>query len=312
VINFRFHLASLIAIFLALALGVVVGAGVIDRGVVDTLNNRLDSVERRSDRIKGQNKALRDENRELADAIRAEQCHAVQDRLVGDSIAIVAVRGVSEDSVKQTIAGAGCAGATVDGVLWLEGKWALANSDDVKAMAGVLGSTSRRSATVRTTAWRRLAERLQTSPAVADGSSDLLGALADAGFVSFESTNGGAATISQFSALGGPMMLVVGADGDLSGPDIVIAGATAITNAGISLVVCDVYAAAGGTPSRGASLGALRQGTLAKTVSTVDNLDRPQGPATAVLALVGLLTVPPSVGHYGLTGDKLLPDAVPR
>ena len=34
-INFRFHVVSLIAIFLALALGVVIGAGVIDRGVVD-------------------------------------------------------------------------------------------------------------------------------------------------------------------------------------------------------------------------------------------------------------------------------------
>ena len=41
-INFRFHVVSLIAIFLALALGVVIGAGVIDRGVVDTLNSRLD------------------------------------------------------------------------------------------------------------------------------------------------------------------------------------------------------------------------------------------------------------------------------
>jgi hypothetical protein len=36
-INFRFHVVSLIAIFLALALGVVIGAGVIDRGVVDAL-----------------------------------------------------------------------------------------------------------------------------------------------------------------------------------------------------------------------------------------------------------------------------------
>ena len=42
-INFRFHVVSLIAIFLALALGVVIGAGVIDRGVVDTLDNRLDT-----------------------------------------------------------------------------------------------------------------------------------------------------------------------------------------------------------------------------------------------------------------------------
>ncbi len=42
-INFRFHVVSLIAIFLALALGVVIGAGVIDRGVVDALDSRLDT-----------------------------------------------------------------------------------------------------------------------------------------------------------------------------------------------------------------------------------------------------------------------------
>ncbi|MFN8028596.1 MAG: copper transporter, partial [Acidimicrobiia bacterium] len=56
-INFRFHVVSLIAIFLALALGVVIGAGVIDRGVVNTLNDRLDSVEAKSDRIKTENDA---------------------------------------------------------------------------------------------------------------------------------------------------------------------------------------------------------------------------------------------------------------
>ena len=57
-INFRFHVVSLIAIFLALALGVVIGAGVIDRGVVDTLNSRLDRVEAKSDRIQSENDKL--------------------------------------------------------------------------------------------------------------------------------------------------------------------------------------------------------------------------------------------------------------
>ena len=62
-INFRFHVVSLIAIFLALALGVVIGAGVIDRGVVDTLNNRLDRVEAKSDRIQSENNKLHDRER---------------------------------------------------------------------------------------------------------------------------------------------------------------------------------------------------------------------------------------------------------
>ena len=61
-INFRFHLVSLIAIFLALALGVVIGAGVIDRGVVDTLDNRLEHVEAKADRIQVENDVLNGEN----------------------------------------------------------------------------------------------------------------------------------------------------------------------------------------------------------------------------------------------------------
>ena len=41
-INFRFHIVSLIAVFLALALGVVMGSTVIDRAIVDGLHDRID------------------------------------------------------------------------------------------------------------------------------------------------------------------------------------------------------------------------------------------------------------------------------
>ena len=61
-INFRFHLVSLIAVFLALAVGVVMGAGVIDRAIVDTLNTRIDRVEAKSDRIQSKNNKLSTEN----------------------------------------------------------------------------------------------------------------------------------------------------------------------------------------------------------------------------------------------------------
>ena len=57
-INFRFHIVSLIAIFLALALGIVIGAGVIDRGIVDTLDNRINNIEAKADRIQLQNDIL--------------------------------------------------------------------------------------------------------------------------------------------------------------------------------------------------------------------------------------------------------------
>ena len=41
-INFRFHLISLIAVFLALAVGVVMGYSVLGQPTVDTLQGRVD------------------------------------------------------------------------------------------------------------------------------------------------------------------------------------------------------------------------------------------------------------------------------
>jgi hypothetical protein len=309
-INFRFHLASLIAIFLALALGVVVGAGVIDRGVVDTLNNRLDSVERKSDRIQGENDVLRGENSELTDAIAAMQCPAVANTLFADDVGIVAVRGIDEEKVKNTVTAATCAGATVTGVLWLENKWALANDDDVTAMAEAIGSSSKRKETVRTAAWKQLVERLQAPPPAGDVSTDLLNTLETAGFVKFEPQGENGPSLAQFPRRDASMLLAVGDAGGVPSKDVVMPAATAFVAAGVPLVVGEVYAGGDGAPARGAALETLRDSPLGKSVSTVNDLDRPQGPTTVALALAGLRQTPAQVGNYGIDEDglKLLPD----
>ncbi|HEY7106909.1 MAG TPA: copper transporter [Acidimicrobiia bacterium] len=305
-INFRFHLASLIAIFLALALGVVVGAGVIDRGVVDTLNSRLDNVESRANRIQDDNNQLRDDNGKLTSAIEAQQCYVMRDQLLGEDVGIVAVRGVDESTVKKAVAAVECGGGNVTGILWIEPKWALTSDSDVAALADALGSSSKKATTVRSTAWRELAARLKTPPA--DGATDLLATLEDAGFVTYESVNGDATLVADFPARGASILLVVGEDGKVPDKDVVLPAATALSNEGLPLVVGDVYVSGDDRPDRGAAVSSIRDGSLASKVSTVDDLDWPQGPATAGLALSDLRQVPPLVGHYGLSTDKLMPD----
>ena len=44
-VNLRYHVVSLVAVFLALGIGIVMGATVIDRVTVDALNNRVHDVE---------------------------------------------------------------------------------------------------------------------------------------------------------------------------------------------------------------------------------------------------------------------------
>ena len=44
-INFRFHLVSLVAVFLALGLGILVGSTVIDQGIVNRLDSEINHVQ---------------------------------------------------------------------------------------------------------------------------------------------------------------------------------------------------------------------------------------------------------------------------
>ena len=105
------------------------------------------------------------------------------------------------------------------------------------------------------------------------------------------------------------MVLVVGTKGSIPEKDIVVAGAGAFSQAGLPVVVADVYAETSGS-SRGDALASLRDSELARKVSTVDDLDLSQGPITVVLALAGLDRTPPVVGHYGFGPDtKPVPES---
>ena len=55
-VSFRFHLVTLVAIFVAIALGIAVGATVVDRATVDLLQQRLDQVDARLDVTDEENK----------------------------------------------------------------------------------------------------------------------------------------------------------------------------------------------------------------------------------------------------------------
>ena len=45
-INLRFHIVSLVAVFLALAIGIAVGATVVDQGLVSQSQRRIESLDR--------------------------------------------------------------------------------------------------------------------------------------------------------------------------------------------------------------------------------------------------------------------------
>jgi hypothetical protein len=308
-INFRFHIVSLIAIFLALALGVVIGAGVIDRGVVNTLNDRLDSVEAKSDRIKSENDALSDQNEKLSGAVQDLEPFAVDGRLVGDTLALLAVRGIDESRVKATATAAQAAGASVPGILWLEDKWSLPDAQSVKDLQGALGVTIKNKAALRTEAWRQLGVRLATAPSEV-GDDDVLATLVNDGFLSYESL-GSSDSLTAFPGRDASVTFVTGTNAKVGSDVIVVPVADGIHAAAVPLVLADQWINVTNGPSRGESLQPVRDGDLSHSVSTVDDLDQPMGPTTVVLALADLLRTPPVMGHYGYgPGTQPMPSPV--
>src|SRR5687768_10602049 len=112
-ISFRFHLISITAIFLAMAIGVLVGSTFVDRAIVDGLQNRIDTVEGNLEERQAENEALESERNRLGSFIGAGADFAVTGRLTDVPVFLLATRGVDEDIVEQLALLAVRAGAVV-------------------------------------------------------------------------------------------------------------------------------------------------------------------------------------------------------
>ncbi len=159
-INFRFHIVSLIAVFLALALGIVMGATVVNRAIVDRLNDRIDTVEKNANARKAESDDLRGEVGQLQGYIDGTKDFTVAGRLDGVALATIATRGVDGDAVKETVELAQQAGARAPGIMWLEGKLTLSDADALRQLGELLGRPGQSAKATREEAWNALASRL--------------------------------------------------------------------------------------------------------------------------------------------------------
>jgi hypothetical protein len=308
VINFRFHLVSLIAVFLALAVGVVMGYGVLGQPTVDTLQGRVDTVEARAERIRGENARLRREQDRLEEVLQEIDDFAVTRRLNGTTAVVLAIRGVDEERVTETVRLARRAGAIVPGIVWLEEKWGIAKDQEVAELAELLGTVSDSRTIVRYAAARALVGRILSGP-TPPGRPDLLATLDTAGFASLEDVDGLRFDSASFDGRGARILVVGGTDARVDVTRGVVPLARALTAVSAPAVVAHAWRERQGGPARGEELAAIRDDSeLAAQIATVDDLDLVDGPLTAVLVLGerGQGTI----AHYGFGrgADRAMPE----
>lgn len=132
-IDFRYHLVSIVSIFLALAVGIVLGAGPLQGEIGDTLSNEVAGLR--------QDKA--DLNQQVSDAnagIEARDSYigetnplVLADALVGQRVAVVVLPGADTAVVESTPATLTSAGATVVSTATVADTWASADGAVVAA-----------------------------------------------------------------------------------------------------------------------------------------------------------------------------------
>jgi hypothetical protein len=116
-LDFRYHVTSLVAVFLALIVGIVVGVGISGRGFVDKserqkFENRIDKLQARVDDLSRDNDTLR-ERQQMGSAFMTDAYPVLmQNRLAGKRIAVIAVGAGGDEAGSDVARALSDAGAT--------------------------------------------------------------------------------------------------------------------------------------------------------------------------------------------------------
>ena len=298
-ISFRFHLLSLVAAFLALAVGIVIGTTLADRAIVDGLRNRVDSVSENLDERQAANERLQAENDRLQGFLTDSGGRLVAGELADQPVVIIAESGVDGGIVDETVALLADAGALVRARVEIQPDWALETPEARSELALSLGMERGDAATMRARLARLLVADLGSPVAVVDDDNGAIDAAAGQGLISYDEVDDVVLEPDQtmgFVLITGTAATVDGAITDL---------ATASAAEGSPTVAAEDFdrpAAEAAGIERGESLAALRSdGDLNAQVATVDDLDLVQGRLTVVLALAD--AVQGEIGHYGYGPD---------
>lgn len=296
-INFRYHLVSLTAVFLALTVGLILGTAALKGPAMEV-------VEANSQSLRDNNNALRDEIAALEEELRDDQSFAseiapsyLEGRLTGQSILLVAMPGAESevvDSVEQMLdyADADSAGriSVLDDFLDPANNDQLANlvdgvtPDTIEAPVTYDGVAAMGAILAAVATGRFEGAPAETTPA--DITTVTVG-LGDLGMLTVEQEPTGDAT--GIILVGGSAATDSNAEERNTGA-VVLASAFAVDG---PTVYAASTAAGDGNP-----IVTLRGDDTAVPVSTVDNIITAQGQIAAVVALSELIA-DGSVHHLG-------------
>lgn len=300
-ISFRYHIVSIVAVFLALAVGIVVGTTALNGPVTTDLRKQVNTLKGERTDLSKQVKTLTSQVDDAGQFASTFGSQLVAGTLKGKSVLIVALPGTPtgmQDGIATEISAAGAQ---------ITGRLQLAHDYLDQSGASNISSLATNPAS-HPIAW--------TAPVTSDarqlGASLLAFVLVGKGQPTDIKT-----VLSGFSAL---HMITSDPKGVEPSKTVVVVGGGALAKgsyegqAELDLVTAlqsdggqMVVAGDSGSATAGGIVSLIRTGSAKATVSTIDNADSPFGQVSTVLALADADAS--RVGHYGTAAgaDALFP-----
>jgi Copper transport outer membrane protein, MctB len=291
-ISFRYHLVSIVAVFLALSLGVLMGTAVLNQGVIDELNRRTNAAADRASNLRAELDRLEIELADLRALGEDLEGWTLDGQLNGRDVVVVTGDAVDPAQVDGVRTALDRSGASVIAVVVVNPRMALPDEASRTELAGILEQSPDSPEDLAVAAAQAVGARLGERN---DGfGSDLFDELIASEFVTIrDQTDGGLADI------GGTDQAVVVLLGGSAPP--VVGTASFFVPLVEEVVSAEQPLAAGETATSGYPFVPLLRGdgALDGRLVTVDNSDTTPGRLALILGLRRLFETGQG-GDYGV------------
>lgn len=288
--DMRYHIASLVAVFFALAIGILLGTVIVDKGIlVEQEKALVQRIERNISELRGENFTLREEvtaQREFAEGIIPL---ALKDRLAGKNVVIVSTTAAKSGIVTEVSDGLHKASATV-GIITVKEDFKL-TPEGKESLIPYL-STELNDGNARELILKKLVSELTAQPPMtsttttnpANQSADYVSKLKELGLITVEST------IDRPVA---SAIILGGTDSNTDPKNTDLHMIPGFKLAGVRVIGAEV------SNCKNSYIQAYQEAGI----PTVDNVDQPTGIISVVYALNG------SDGNFGIkeSAEQLMP-----
>ena len=300
-IDFRYHLISIVAVLLALSIGIVMGSGVLGGPILEDLQDRADRIREINAELRAESELRLTRINELEDSLEEIEPYVLNGALAGEDVVLFELPGVSASVIEELRSSVVLADGSIVTHVEFTDKLELGDDIERDELALALASVSSRREDLRvelaTQLGARSAAAVGRSAAADDRLDDLLTQLEDSEFLSVERTE------DEETVPDGGLFMVMGGTED---PTVEL-GPMA-TELALRLVEGGAVMAGETSGSEAQMLvSVIDDGDAERSIATSDGVDTTIGRVAAVLGLD--LAAQGEVGHYGLgpTASETIP-----